>query len=79
VPLPVCLAQVEGQLVSVYIDAKAASIDDALEEYFFGDGTLWESALPPGGLRDAALELVHALVAVEVTQARRGPWRGCAP
>lgn len=57
--------QVEGRLASVYIDSKAAALDDALEEYFFGDGTLWEAALPPTGLRDAALELMHALVAVD--------------
>ena len=32
---------------------------------FFGDGTSWKDALPPRGIRDGALELLHVLVAVE--------------
>ena len=33
--------------------------------FFFGDGTVWHDALPPRGVRDAAMELLHAMVAVE--------------
>ena len=45
-----------------------AILDDVMEQLLFMDGTLWEAAPPPTGLRPVALELVHTLVAV---QARR--------
>ncbi len=32
--------------------------------FFFGDGTVWHDALPPRGVRDAAMELLHAMAAL---------------
>ncbi|KAK9814628.1 hypothetical protein WJX72_008970 [[Myrmecia] bisecta] len=59
------IKQVEGRLVSVFIDSKANVLNDVLEEYFFEDGTDWAAAPAPVALRDAAVELVDALVGVE--------------
>lgn len=58
-----------------------ALLDEVMEEFFFGDGTAWEAAPPPAGLRPVVLDLLHALVTV---QARGQPsglgggvaWRG---
>lgn len=41
-----------------------------MDQLLFTDGTAWEAAPPPRGLRTAALELVHSLVAIQVEQ----PW-----
>ena len=44
-----------------------------VRRFFFGDGTVWHDALPPRGLRDAAMELLHALVAVEAEALSHAP------
>ena len=43
-----------------------ATLDEAMELLLFADGTVWEEAPPPQGPRPAALELIHALAAVQV-------------
>ncbi len=43
-----------------------AVLDEAMEQLLFVDGTSWEVAPPPISLRPAMLELVHALVAIQV-------------
>lgn len=53
-----------------------ALLDEAMEQVLFSDGTAWEVARPPTGLRPAALELLHALVAVQVRVRGRRDGRG---
>lgn len=40
-----------------------------MEDFFFGDGTAWDSAPPPSGVRPVVLDLLHALVRVQVCMA----------
>ena len=47
--------QVELRLASAYSEAKAAALNDVLEEFFFDDGTLWADAPMPAGVRDAPI------------------------
>ena len=37
-----------------------------MEALLFADGTCWEAAPPPRGPRPTALELLHALVGIQV-------------
>ncbi len=52
----------ELRLASAYSEAKAAALNDVLEELFFDDGTLWTAAPLPAGVRD----ITHALAATMV-------------
>ncbi len=45
-----------------------ALLDEVMEEFFFGDGSDWELAPPPCTLRPVVLDLLHALVQVQVRQ-----------
>ena len=45
-----------------------AILDEVMEQLLFTDGTLWEAAPPPTGLRPVAFELVHTLIAVQARQ-----------
>jgi hypothetical protein len=50
-----------------------AVLDEAMEQLLFLDGTAWEAAPPPAALRPAALELVHAVVAIQAELAAVAP------
>lgn len=52
----------EGRLAGAYVAAKAAALDDRLEELLYADAGLASAAPLPGGVRDAALELANCLV-----------------
>ena len=54
----------ELRLASAYTEAKASQLNDVLEELFFDDGTLWDAAPLPPGVRDVA----HAIPATMVRQ-----------
>lgn len=54
--------QVELRLASTYTESKAAVLNDVLEEFFFDDGTLWEAAPLPPGVRDVTYELLATMV-----------------
>lgn len=43
-----------------------ALLDEVMEEFFFGDGTAWESAPPPAAVRPVLLDLLAALATVQV-------------
>jgi hypothetical protein len=60
---------VEGRLAGAYVAAKAAVLDDRLEELLFMDAGAAGLAPLPAGVRGAAMELANCLV--------RGPapWR----
>ena len=45
-----------------YQDSKAAELDGELREYLLGAGADWARHALPSGVRDAAVELVNALV-----------------
>ncbi len=51
-----------------------AVLDEVMEQLLFTDGTLWEAAPPPTGLRPVALDLVHTLVAVQARQPAACLW-----
>ncbi|MCJ1468184.1 hypothetical protein MMC07_006812 [Pseudocyphellaria aurata] len=57
-----CASQVEARLVQSYQGSKAADLEAELEQYLHGDGFDWASAPLPGSIREAAVELVNALV-----------------
>lgn len=44
-----------------------AILDEVMEQLLFMDGTLWEAAPPPTGLRPVVLDLIHTLVAVQAS------------
>ncbi|GAB4814736.1 hypothetical protein N2152v2_001782 [Parachlorella kessleri] len=67
------LEAVEHDLVMAYIDRKQAVLDQVMEEFFFGDGTDWESAPPPTGMRPVVLELLHTLVLVQAELSSTAP------
>ncbi|EFN50616.1 hypothetical protein CHLNCDRAFT_145188, partial [Chlorella variabilis] len=67
------LEAVETRLAAAYIDRKQAVLDEAMEQLLFADGTAWEAAPPPVALRPAALDLVHAVVAVQAELAAVAP------
>ena len=52
----------EGRLAGAYVAAKAAALDDRLEELLYADAGSGGAAPLPGGVRDAALELANCLV-----------------
>lgn len=52
----------ELRLASAYTESKAAALNDVLEEFFFDDGTLWEAAPLPSGVRDVTHEIVSTMV-----------------
>lgn len=54
--------QVELRLASAYTEAKANALNDVLEEFFFDDGTLWEAAPLPAGVRDVTYEILATMV-----------------
>lgn len=61
-------------LHAVHAVPPQAVLDEAMEQLLFTDGTAWEAAPPPMGLRPAVLDLIHALVATQ----ERGGWVGLA-
>lgn len=56
------MAQVELRLASCYTESKAAALNDVLEEFFFDDGTFWEAAPLPTGVRDVTYEILATMV-----------------
>ena len=44
-----------------------AILDEVMDQLLFMDGTLWEAAPPPTGLRPVVLDLIHTLVAVQAS------------
>lgn len=56
------IAAVESRLGGIYIEARVDLINDMLDEYFEDDGTDWQKAPLPTGLRDCALEIIDTLV-----------------
>ncbi len=52
----------ELRLASCYTESKAAALNDVLEEFFFDDGTLWEAAPLPTGVRDVTYEILATMV-----------------
>ena len=60
--LNVSPSQVEGRLATAYVAAKAAALDDRLEELLYADAVSAGAAPLPSGVRDAALELANCLV-----------------
>ena len=54
--------QVELRLASTYTESKANLLNDVLEEFFFDDGSFWEAAPLPSGVRDVAYELINTMV-----------------
>lgn len=72
------LEAVETRLAGAYIDRKQAVLDEAMEQLLFSNATAWEVAPLPAGLRPAALELLHALVAIQARpHADATALRGC--
>ncbi|KAK9836321.1 hypothetical protein WJX81_005210 [Elliptochloris bilobata] len=59
------LREVEGRLAGAYVAAKAAALDDRLEELLFADAGAAGAAPLPSGVRGAAVEVANCLVAVE--------------
>ena len=55
-------AQVELRLASTYTESKANLLNDVLEEFFFDDGSFWEAAPLPSGVRDVTYELISTMV-----------------
>ncbi|XP_024529432.1 exocyst complex component SEC5A isoform X1 [Selaginella moellendorffii] len=54
----------EDKILNEYNYVKASSVGTTAASYILDDGTQWASAPPVKGIRDAAVELLHPLVAV---------------
>ena len=54
--------QVEGQIMSAYIDSKTRQLDPLLQDFLFGDLAGSSHAPLPSEPRDVCLELVFSLV-----------------
>ena len=52
----------ELRLASTYTESKANLLNDVLEEFFFDDGSFWEAAPLPSGVRDVTYELINTMV-----------------
>ena len=55
-------AQVEQRLASAYTESKAAALVEVVEEFFFDDGSFWEAAPLPTGVRDVTYEFLATMV-----------------
>lgn len=56
---------VEGRMLAQYKDQCYAELDAALEDYFLRDGTLWDTAALPHGVRPSCMDLLQLLVGLE--------------
>lgn len=56
---------VEGRMLAQYKDQCYAELDAALEDYFLRDGTLWDTAALPHGVRPSCMDLLQLLVGIE--------------
>lgn len=65
--------QVELRLASTYTESKANLLNDVLEEFFFDDGSFWEAAPLPNGVRDVTYELINTMVGCKT------PLSACMP
>lgn len=52
----------EQRLASAYTESKAAALTDVIEEFFFDDGSFWEAAPLPTGVRDVTYEFLATMV-----------------
>ncbi|CAL8463713.1 g3247 [Coccomyxa elongata] len=67
------IKQAKLRLASCYTESKAAALNDVLEEFFFDDGTLWEAAPLPTGVRDVTYEILATMVGVEAEAYSNAP------
>ncbi len=52
----------ELRLASSYTESKATALNYVIEEFFFDDGTFWEAAPLPTGVRDVTYEFLTTMV-----------------
>ncbi|EIE27758.1 hypothetical protein COCSUDRAFT_64368 [Coccomyxa subellipsoidea C-169] len=67
------IKQVELRLASSYTESKATALNYVIEEFFFDDGTFWEAAPLPTGVRDVTYEFLTTMVAVEAEAYSHAP------
>lgn len=53
---------VEGRFAKTYIESRVELLNNMLDEYFEEDGTDWNHAPLPLGLRDSTYEVINTLV-----------------
>ena len=64
---------VEGRMLAQYKDQCYAELDAALEAYFLRDGTLWDKAAMPHGVRPSCMDLLQMLVGIEAELLMHAP------